>query len=420
MAALVIGILISIFLSAASSLSEAALLSVSRVEIQRLGDGRAARLLRKFKREIDQPIAAILVLNTLANTAGAAIVGASFVSAFGDHGLIVFSTAFTGGVIVFGELIPKTVGALQASRVILPVVYFVSILVWVMRPVLVVTRFLSNLLRGSEPEVSSLEEIRLLAQIGMAEGGLAERTAKMIEGASRLKDIVAYDVMVPRTAMVFLDGRKSLAENVALIRRSGFSRLPYSDNGDPDEIAGVILTRDVLFSLLDRPSLEREEPAREALSVLSRKAAFVSENTKIEQLLRDFQERRHHMAVVVDEYGGTAGVVTLEDVVEEIVGEIQDELDRADHFIIEREDGVLVCRGRAEMRTVFAKIGENHESDSVTLAGFIAEKLGRVPVAGDRIFLEKAELVVERASARRAERILVRPLASRPDAVGEG
>src|SRR5690606_13586767 len=151
---------------------------------------------------------------------------------------------------------------------------------------------------------------------------------------------------------------------------------------------------------------------------LCRPAVFVGENTKIEQLLRDFQERRHHLAIVVDEYGGTAGIVTLEDVVEEVVGEIQDEFDRIDHFIIRRPDGSLVCRGRAETRSVFALIGEaEQESESVTLGGLVAERLGRVPMEGDRVLLEKAELLVERSTARRAERIIVIP--RRPKAEAE-
>lgn len=410
MTILIVAITLSIVVSFLCSAAEAALLSVSRAEAQRLGESRAGVLLRKYKREIEQPIAAILVLNTLSNTAGAAVVGANFVSIFGDENLFAFSAAFTVLVILMGELVPKTLGALQASRVIVPAVYFISFLTFVLTPVLVLTRGVANLLRGENRPVSSIEEIRLLAELGRAEGALAERTAKMIEGASRLRELSAYEVMVPRTAMVFLNGKKSIAENVDVIRRSGFSRLPFSETGDPDKISGVVMARDVLFSLLEAGPLSPDEPAQPALAALSRPAAFVSENTKIEQLLRDFQERRHHLAVVVDEYGGTAGIVTLEDVVEEVVGEIQDESDRADHFVIRRADGSLVCRGRAETRAVFALIGEvDQESESVTLGGFVAEKLGRVPVQGDRVLLEKAELLVERSSARRAERIIVTP-----------
>lgn len=410
MTILVVAVLLSIIVSFLCSVSEAALLSVSRAEVQRLGPSRAGTLLRGFKQEIDRPIAAVLVLNTLANTAGASVVGASYVATFGTDTLLAFSGAFTVVVILVGELIPKTIGALQAPRVIAPVVYFVFLLTVILAPILYLTRGVSRLLRGDRKPVSSLEEIRLLAELGREEGALAERTAKMIEGASRLRELSAYDVMVPRTAMVFLSGKKSVAENVDRIRRSGFSRLPFSETGDPDKISGVVLARDVLFSLLESGPQVRDEPAGSIFKALSRPAAFVSENTKIEQLLRDFQERRHHLAVVVDEYGGTAGIVTLEDVVEEVVGEIQDESDRIDHFVIRRPDGSLVCRGRAETRAVFALIGEaDHETESVTLGGFVAEKLGRVPVQGDRVLLAKAELLVERSSARRAERIIVTP-----------
>lgn len=410
MTILVAAVLVSIIVSFVCSVSEAALLSVSRAEGQRLGASKAGEILRDFKQEVDRPIAAILVLNTLANTAGASVVGASFVATFGDENLLAFSGAFTVVVILLGELVPKTIGALQASRVIVPVVYFVSLLTVVLAPILFLTRGVSRLLRGENKPVSSLEEIRLLAELGREEGALAERTAKMIEGASRLRELSAYDVMVPRTAVVFLSGKKSIADNVDRIRRSGFSRLPFSETGDPDKISGVVLARDALFALLDRGGARLDEPARETFMALCRPAAFVSENTKIEQLLRDFQERRHHLAVVVDEYGGTAGIVTLEDVVEEVVGEIQDEFDRIDHFVIRRPDGSLVCRGRAETRAVFALIGEvDHGSESVTLGGFVAERLGRVPVQGDRVLLEKAELLVERSSARRAERIIVTP-----------
>lgn len=417
MTLLVTAAVLSIIVSFLCSVSEAAVLSVSRAEVQRLGATRAATLLRTFKQEVDRPIAAILVVNTVANTAGAAVVGASYVEVFGDDGLILFSGAFTALVILVGELIPKTLGALQASRVIVPVVYFVSLLTVSMTPILFLTRGVSKLLRGENKPVSSIEEIRLLAELGRAEGALAERTAKMIEGASRLRELSAYDVMVPRTAVVFLSGKKTLGENIERIRRSGFSRLPLSESGDPDKISGVVLARDVLFSLMDQPNPKLGEPAQETLMALSRPAVFVSQNTKIEQLLRDFQERRHHLAIVVDEYGGTAGIVTLEDVVEEVVGEIQDEFDRIDHFVIRRPDGTLICRARAETRTVFALIGEAEQaSESVTLGGFVAEKLGRVPLRGDRVRLEKAELLVERSSARRAERIIVTPRSGPSDA----
>jgi CBS domain containing-hemolysin-like protein len=144
----------------------------------------------------------------------------------------------------------------------------------------------------------------------------------------------------------------------------------------------------------------------------------VTESTSLEDLLRKFQETRHHLAIVVDEYGGTEGIVTLEDVLEEIVGEIQDESDRMTAFIVRREDGTLRLRGRAETRKVFDLIGENDEAESVSVGGYIAERLGRVPVAGDRVVLGSHVFRVQRAAARGAEHIIVEPLTSGSEEAG--
>jgi CBS domain containing-hemolysin-like protein len=229
----------------------------------------------------------------------------------------------------------------------------------------------------------------------------------MIEGAVRLKEITAYDIMVPRTSMAFLSGQKSVRENLKRIKESGYSRFPYSREGKPDHINGVILARDILFGLYETDFDKLDEPAAPFLEPMMRAAQFESGGVIIEDLMLRFQQRRHHMAIIVDEYGGTDGIVTLEDVVEEIVGEIQDEFDRADRFIVERPDGSLLCRGRAETRKLFERLGINEETDSVSLGGFVAERLGRVPVRGDQLELGHHVLMVERATQRRAERMVV-------------
>lgn len=395
------------------SISEAALLSVTHAQVQRLAGSRSGRILHRFKREIDVPIAAILALNTGANTIGAAMAGASYEAVFGAGSLWPFTFAFTAAILLLSEIIPKTLGAVHTSRVIVPVVYFVSVLVTVMKPVIFVTRGLMRILRGKVQPVTSLEEIRLLAELGKTEGALAERTAKMIEGAARLKELTAYDVMVPRTASVILSGKKNLGENLERIRSSGYSRFPYSREGSADSIDGIVLSRDLLFALHGRGltgSSGVDENAERVLDSLARSADFVTEQTPLENLLRHFQEKRSHIAVVVDEYGGTGGLVTLEDVLEEIVGEIQDESDRVDPFIVRRADGVLLCRGRAETRVIFDLLGITEEVDSVSVGGLMAERLGRLPVQSDRVRIQSFEFVVQRATQRRVERVLVLPL----------
>jgi CBS domain containing-hemolysin-like protein len=409
---------LALVVSFVCSISEAALLSVTHAQVQALGDSRAGRILHRFKREIDVPIAAILALNTTANTIGAAMAGVSYEEVFGVGSLWAFSLVFTAAILILSEIIPKTLGAVHTSRFIVPVVYFVSVLVTVLTPVIFVTRGLMNLLRGQEKPVTSLEEIRLLAELGKTEGAVAERTAKMIEGAARLKELTAYDVMVPRTAAIILSGNKSLSHNLAKIKSSGYSRFPYSREGRADSIDGIVLARDLLFSLHEGSSDAtvgfggQEQPAAPMLDSIARSVDFVTEQTPLETLLKQFQEKRSHIAIVVDEYGGTGGLVTLEDVLEEIVGEIQDESDRVDPFIVKRSDGILLCRGRAETRTVFDLLGITEEADSVSVGGLMAERLGRLPLQNDRVCIQGYDFVVQRATPRRVERVLVLPISN--------
>jgi CBS domain containing-hemolysin-like protein len=357
------------------------------------------------------PIAAILILNTTANTIGAAVAGASFVRVFGAEALWGFSLAFTLAILVLSEIVPKTLGALHTERFIVPVVYVVSGLVLFFAPAIWLSRKVTRLIRGERAPVTSLEEIRLLAELGKTEGALAERTARMIDGAARLREITAYDVMVPRTHAVYLSGKKSLKENLTQIQATGYSRFPYSRSGEADKIDGIILSRDLLFALHQKAiapeSPEMEAKAEELLDTLIRDVSFIPESTPLEDLLRHYQERALHMAVVVDEYGGTEGVVTLEDVLEEVVGEIQDESDPVTTQVFRRRNGELLCRGRAELRKVLDMIGESTAAESVSVGGYVAERLGRVPVVGDRVLLGEHVFVVQRATPRKAERVLI-------------
>lgn len=411
MTGLILAVLTALVVSFLCSISEAALLSVSHAQAQGLGESRAGQILRRFKHEVDVPIAAILILNTTANTIGAALAGAGFVDVFGDEHLWVFSLGFTLAILLFSEIVPKTLGAVHTARFIVPVVYWVSLLVVCFGPGIWVSRQLTRAIRGERAPVTSLEEIRLLAELGKSEGALAERTAKMIDGAARLRELCAYDVMVPRTDAVIVSGKRSLEENLRVIAASGFSRFPYSRAGEADKIDGVILVRDLLFAVFERGIVPGPDATQnsmpELLDEVARDAVFVTESTMIEELLRRFQDKAHHMAIVVDEYGGTEGLVTLEDVLEEIVGEIQDENDRVNTLVVRRADGSLLCRGRAELRKVLDLIGESDTAESVSVGGYIAERLGRVPAVGDEVRLGEHVFSVRRATARRAERISV-------------
>jgi CBS domain containing-hemolysin-like protein len=386
------------------SISEAVLLSVRHSQVEALGKSRAGEILRDFKREIDMPIAAILVLNTVANTAGAAVAGASFSAVWSESKLWIFTLCFTVTVLLFTEIVPKTLGVTLAGKLAAPVAYWVRGLVFAFRPILVVTRVLSGWLRrGTEAPVTSLEEIRLLAALGSSEGVVRKHMATMIEGAIALQELKARDVMVPRGGMSFLSGVDNLEQNLATVRTTAHSRFPFTPTGNPDDISGVVLTKDLLFAVNDgAETLDWDS--------LVTRAIVAPASMPLERLLQTFREKRRHMAVVVDEYGGTQGLVTLEDVLEEIVGEIEDESDRVNPFITKRVDGSLLCRGWAETRKVFEALGHSEDVDSLTIGGFVAERVGRIPKVGDEVNHGPLRLRVLQASARRAEAVEIRRL----------
>ncbi len=348
-------------------------------------------------------------MSTTANTVGASVAGAFYADVFDPKTLWVFSILFTLAVLLFSEIIPKTIGVASAGTLATPVAYGVATLVVVLGPLLRVMRSIARRLSSpSARPVTSMDEIRLLASLGRTEGVLGTLAADMIEGVATLKELRARDVMVPRARVVYLSGQRSLAENLDVVKRTGHSRFPYTPSGDLDGIDGVILVKDLMFTL-------HEAPETIDLEGLATKPLVVPSATTLERLLRMFQQERRHLALVVDEYGGAQGIVTLEDVLEEIVGDIEDESDRVDPFITKRSDGSLVCRGWAEARAVLGGFGvDDEELQAVTVGGLVAEIVGRVPRVGDRAEWKGLEFVVTQASPRRAERVEIRRLPPAP------
>jgi len=358
-----------------------------------------------FKKRIDMPIAAILTVNTVIHTVGAALSGASYAVVFGAHTLWIFSLGFASSILFLCEIVPKTLGVSYAAQLVVLVAYYVKTLVVLLRPFLFLTDFVARLLkREKETPVTSLEEIRLLAAMGRTEGALHAPTADVIEGALALAELTAYDVMVPRNGVVFLSPERNLEDNLAVVRRCGHSRLPFVPGNDLDQVQGIVMVKDLLFHL-------QQSPHSVDWNALAQPPLVVPTTMPLERLLRTFQHERRHLAVVVDEYGGTQGIVTLEDVLEELVGEIEDESDRIGSHIIRRPDGSLVCRGLAETRKVFLGLGLNEEDtsevDSITLSGFVADQLGRIPRTDDTFDWCGFRFEVLHASARRAERISI-------------
>lgn len=406
-----LAVALSLLFSFVCSLSEATLLSVSPARIEHLAasGSRTGLLLRRFRREPDRPIAAILVLNTIANSGGAAVATEQFAHAFPGVEPYWFAAAFVVSVLTLTEIVPKTIGVVHANALALPITRVVQVMVVTLTPVLFVTRRLSRLFArpAQAAHGTSLDDIRVLAALGLSEGAFGPITATLIQNATRLRDAKARDVMVARDRIAFLSGNASTEANLNRVRDSGHSRFPFTPDGDLDHCSGVILTKELLFALR-----ERIEPDWRQLLI---PVLIVPETATLNHVLRQFQKERRHLAIVVDEYGSTRGLLTLEDVLEEIVGDIEDESDTTETHVLEKPDGTFLCRGIAEAEAVFARLDlHGLTTDSRTLSGFLAERLGQVPIPGMHVDVGRWRFVVTKANNRRAERIRILPHEEEP------
>lgn len=383
------------------SIFESVLLSLTRPQIEVMidsGKKRAGRLLANFKENMDVPIAAILILNTAAHTVGAAVAGASYSDVFDPGTLWIFSILFTLAVLLFTEIIPKTLGVNHATSLAAPVAFGIQWLSRLLWPLVALSEKMSRSLRGDvEIPVTSAEEIRLLAFLGRSEGVVGSGTAEMIVGATQLSQLQAHDIMLPREEILHLSGTMDRTVAIDLIRKSGHSRFPYSPTGDLDDISGVVLVKELLDWLLinNRSDIDWDAVTHEVL--------IVPDSVSLPQLLRTYQDSHRHLAIVVDEYGTVEGIATLEDLLEEVVGDIRDESDSPADDIRTRSDGSLIVRATVDLRQLSSRlsIAWQPESEVSTIGGLVTETLERIPGVGDSITWHDYRIEVIRADRRR-------------------
>jgi putative hemolysin len=313
--------------------------------------------------------------------------------------------------VLFGIFVPRAIGARHAQTVLLILVWPLELVTWVTRPLVAVLFNLTRLITrpfGGNPQAAATlvteDEIKSLVETGQAQGVLQEREQRMITSIFAISEKPVHEVMVPRTDIVAIDVDTPPAEILKIITNIGHSRIPLYE-GSPDNIIGILYVKD-LFRRLARG--EKDVQIRPYM----RPAQFVPESKKIDQLLRDMQKDKVHIAIVVDEYGGTSGLVTIEDLVEEIVGEIRDEYD------VEQEMVLPVSESEALMdaRVPFEDVRETFDLDLPpaepspnydTLGGFVVAQLGRFPKSGEAVEAGGARFIVESVEGRRIRRVRV-------------
>jgi putative hemolysin len=425
--------LVLVVVLAILSASEAALHTVRRPEvIEELAmRGRRGRRVGTMGRRATQYLAAIQVSEFLIVFAYAGIAAAFIAPRLSDYlSLLGVSAVFSDVTsvvvtvivlslvaILFGLFVPRSIAARHAQAVVLLLVWPLELVTWVTRPLVTLLFYLTQGITrpfGAGPQARTQvteEEIRALVETGQAQGVLEPKEREMISSIFELGEKEVREVMSPRTDIVALDITTPTTEVLEQITRVGHSRIPVYQ-GSADEVVGILYVKDV-FRRLARG--ERDLDLRAVL----RPAHFVPETKKIDELLREMQKDKLHLAIVVDEYGGTAGLVTIEDLVEEIVGEIRDE------YEVEQEMVLPVSENEAVMdaRVPFEDVRETFEldleptEDYDTLGGFITNQLGRFPRSGESVEVAGMRFTVESVEGRRIRRVRVQRLAKSAEAI---
>jgi putative hemolysin len=416
--------------------SEIALITVKRHRLSQLvGEGsRAARIAQRLTDDPSRFLAtiqiAITFLGFLASAVGAISLSGALASlialvppleeAAQEISFVLITLLIALASIIIGELVPKTLALTFADRFALIVARPIGWMDVVLRPVVWFVSSVSNVLvralGGTErPRAGylSTEELKMLVETGSETGGIEEDEKEMIHGVIELAEKQVHEVMVPRIGIRAVEVDAPLDEVLDLIVRAGHSRVPVYDES-LDNIVGILYAKDLL------PYLKRNgEPARDIdIRKLARPAVYVPETKRVDELLHEMQAAKRHIAIVVDEYGGTAGLITMEDVVEEIVGEIQDEYDTEETLVETMEqDGETAFRvdGRVSMddlRDLFDLPDAEEEDEEAydTVGGFVVHREGRIPLPGTQVSFGDVTLTVEVAEPRRVAKVI----ASRP------
>lgn len=396
---------LSLVVSAFFSGSETAILSANRFKLEyleRRGDKKAS-LLKHLRMKPDHFLATVLVGNTLVNAAVASLATYVFGATLGNTAEAIFLATATATLflLIFSEITPKTFASHYPERVGYMLVHPIRGVMWLLTPfVLIVTRIARGILRlfGQDPaaisDKLSEEEFRSILKSGAEESGLAQTRRRMLASILEMSNKTLKDVMIPRTMVTMVDGSASDDTVLETIVQSGFSRVPVYVGHD-DNVIGIAHAKDLLGLL------ERGE--RPDVKKILRRPFFIPASAQIETALNEFQRARVHMGVVVDEYGGVEGVVTLEDLLEEIVGEIQDESDEESELIRFQPDGSCLIDGGAAIYKVNERLGIGlpEEPGFSTIAGFVLSRLGRIPKEKEELEFAGRRLVVEKVLKRK-------------------
>jgi putative hemolysin len=379
--------LLCLVFSAFFSGSEVALVSITRAKVRTLlmkGDKRAAAL-AALKKKPDHMLITILIGNNIVNVAASALATSIAIDRYGDTGVGIATGVVVFLLLVFGEIGPKIYGVRFTEAFALAVSRPINLLAWIFSPLLWVFDRISNsstlTTAFAKPSITE-EEIKGWIDLGKEEGAIEQEQRELLYSVFEFGDTTAREVMTPRPDVVLIEDTSSIESAINIFNGTGFSRLPvYHDQ--IDNIVGLLNVKDLFPVALARKTV--------AIRDLMHEPFFVPESKKIDELLKELQVRKSHMAIVLDEYGTFVGIVTVEDILEELVGEILDEFDKEEPDIQKTEDGGYLLDARAWVEDLNDELSMNLplEESYETIGGLLIERLGHIPYKGEKVVIEE-------------------------------
>ena len=410
-AALVILVGFSAFFSA----SETAFSSLNQIRLKSRaedGDSSAARVLAMAE-QYDKLLSTILIGNNIVNIAAASIGTILFTQMLGaERGATMSTIVLTIIVLIFGEVTPKSLAKEMPEKVATAVSPFLVLLMALMTPLTWLftqwKKLLGHFVHSGEADTITEGELMTMVSEAENDGELTDRESELIRSAIEFDDVEVEEILTPRVDVVAVEDDIPLEELAQTFAESGYSRLPVY-HGTIDNIIGVVHEKDFYIARLKKAT---------KIDDLVVPTLYTTGSTQISQLLRTLREQHHHLAVVVDEYGGTEGIITLEDILEELVGEIWDEHDEVTEDFRKQSDGSWLVSGSASVDDLYEELDlpEEEDIDSNTVNGLVQEKTCRLPKVGDRFTLGEYDGVVTRTAKRRVTEVRLTPAAPAEDA----
>jgi len=402
-----LGILIC--LSAFFSASETALMSINKIRlIHMLEEGvRGASMIKRLREDPSKLLGTILVGNNLVNIGASSIGTLLAIEYFGDAGVVIATITMTVLLLIFGEVTPKSVAAQNAESISLIVARPVSLLTSLLSPVVFIFTYIAGLFtrllggkNGATMPTITEDELRTMVNVSEQEGVIEDHERRMICNVFDFGDQLIKDIMIPRTDIVAINANATYEEIMKIINAEQFSRYPIYANRI-DNIIGILNVKELVFYRDTKDIFDIKNQMK--------KPYYTFEYLKTSELFKEMKKRRMHMAIVLDEYGGTAGIVTIEDLIEEIVGDISDEYDIQTKDIETIREGLeYIVEGSIRIEQLNELIGTAIESEHFdTIGGFIIGILGRLPHQGESVEHGNTKFIIENIEKNRVKKVRV-------------